>query len=67
MEVSKVRTFTDFNEDNDPHGEHDFGIVEASGRRVFWKIDLYEEPGVKGRDGEAAVLHVLTISLAEEY
>jgi hypothetical protein len=28
-------------EDNDPHGEHDFGAFEHEGQRIFWKIDYY--------------------------
>lgn len=38
--VEKVRTFDDFNEDNDPHGERDFGAFDHAGHRIFWKIDL---------------------------
>ena len=35
--------------------------------RFFWKIDLYEEPGVKGNNEEPVVSRVLTIMLADEY
>ena len=40
--LTKVRAFADFTEDNDPHGEHDFGVVEEGGARCFWKIDYYD-------------------------
>lgn len=69
--VMAVMEFDDFNETNDPHGEHDFGVIthEAAGR-VFWKIDLYDtslqfyspEP-----TDPAQTIRVLTIMLAEEY
>ena len=65
--IRRVATFSDFNADNDPHGEHDFGNFEIAGRKFFWKIDLYEEPGVKGADGEPMITRVLTIMLAEEW
>ena len=65
--VDAVRSFADFNADNDPHGEHDFGAVEIAGARYFWKIDLYEDPEVKGADGKSITTRVLTIMLAEEY
>ena len=39
----KVRDFTEFNEDNDPYGEHDFGSLKVARQRVFWKIDYYDE------------------------
>jgi hypothetical protein len=52
---------------NDPHGEHDFGSFEVDGRKIFWKIDLYEEPEVKGADGQPVTTRVLTIMLAEEW
>jgi Protein of unknown function (DUF3768) len=31
---------------NDPSEEHDFGSFEIDGQTIFFKIDLYEEPGV---------------------
>jgi hypothetical protein len=37
----KVELFDSFTEDNDPHGEHDFGAFEHEGQRIFWKIDYY--------------------------
>jgi hypothetical protein len=52
---------------NDPHEEHDFGVFEADGQTIFFKIDLYEEPEVKDSNGEPIVNRVLTIMLAEEY
>lgn len=63
----RVHDFTSFTPDNDPHGEHDFGSFEFAGKTIFWKIDLYEEPGVKGKNGEPVVSRVLTIMLADEY
>jgi len=32
-----------------------------------WKLDLYEDPEVKGADGQSAATRVLTIMLAEEW
>jgi len=26
--LASIRAFDQFNEDNDPHGEHDFGLIE---------------------------------------
>jgi len=43
----RVMAFDDFNADNDPHGELDFGSFELEGEKVFWKIDLYERELVK--------------------
>jgi Protein of unknown function (DUF3768) len=45
--LAHVRAFETFGEDNDPHGEHDFGAVDEGGVRYFWKIDLYEATRVK--------------------
>ncbi len=42
-----VMQFSEFTEDNDPYGTHDFGIFTvAEGERevrLYWKIDLHEE------------------------
>lgn len=37
-----VANFTDFNPDNDPHQEHDFGVLDIDGIKIFWKIDYYD-------------------------
>jgi hypothetical protein len=65
--VQRVMTFSDFSQENDPHQEHDFGNFTLAGRKFFFKIDLYEDPEVKGADGQPEVTRVLTIMLAEEY
>ena len=68
--VNAIASFHDFNADNDPWGEHDFGTLQFEGHSVVFKIDYYaldgeshspdpSDPGVTER--------VITIMLAEEY
>src|SRR5215470_208052 len=40
--VRAVRGYRDFGPDNDPYGEHDFGIFELDGETLNWKIDYYD-------------------------
>lgn len=63
----QVASFSEFTADNDPHDEHDFGSFDLVGRKLFWRIDLYEEPDVKDANGDPVVNRVLTIMLASEY
>jgi hypothetical protein len=66
----KVENFNDFNEDNDPYGEHDFGAFEHEGQKIFWKIDYYAPDMMHGSEDPAdpsQTVRVLTIMLAEEY
>lgn len=68
--AEKVQTFSDFSEDNDPHGEHDFGAFEHNGNRIFWKIDYYDQALKYGSEDPAnpsITRRVLTIMLANEY
>lgn len=68
--VEAVRTFSDFSEENDPWGEHDFGAVEIDGQKVFWKLDYYDPTMIQGSENpanEALTHRVLTIMLASEY
>jgi len=37
--IEMVRDFDNFNEDNDPWGEHDFGSFDFEGTKYFWKIE----------------------------
>ena len=68
--LAKVRAFDAFTEDNDPHGEHDFGAVDEAGVRCFWKIDYYDrDMTMHSPDAAdpAVTTRVLTVMLAEEY
>jgi hypothetical protein len=68
--LAKVRAFDSFTEDNDPHGEHDFGAVNEAGVRYFWKIDYYDratEFGSPDPSHPAVTTRVLTIMRADEY
>ena len=68
--LAKVRAFDAFTEDNDPHGEHDFGAIDESGVRCFWKIDYYDsatEMGSPDPADPAVTTRVLTILRAAEY
>lgn len=64
----RVRDFSDFTEDNDPYGEHDFGSLTVTGNKVFWKIDYYTQDLSSGCDPlDPKCRRVITIMLAEEY
>ena len=66
----KVREFNAFSDDNDPHDEHDFGIVEHRGKSVYWKIDCYDRALEYGSEDPAdpeKTCRVLTILFATEY
>ena len=66
----EVARFDRFTEDNDPHGEHDFGSFELCGRTFFWKIDYYDgnmEFGSEDSSDPSKTTRVLTLMLTEEY
>jgi len=68
--LAKVIAFNDFNADNDPHREHDFGSFELEGEKLFWKIDYFDlaaEFGSEDPTDPKKTLRVLTVMLAEEY
>jgi hypothetical protein len=66
--IAQVRDFNDFNLQNDPYGEHDFGSFEIAGIKIFWKIDYYDRKLQGYCDAlDPKCRRVLTIMLAEEY
>jgi len=68
--LSEVQCFEDFNEDNDPHEEHDFGRVYFKGQAYFWKIDYYDnnsEYMSPDASNPNRTKRVLTIMHASEY
>ena len=77
-----IETFDAFTENNDPHGERDFGsIYQLSDgcwtaerprlrERVFWKIDYYDRDlrfASEDAANPAVTRRVLTIMLSDEY
>ncbi len=48
--AQQIAEFDDFTEDNDPHGEHDFGAFDFYGHKCFWKIDHYDKDYSMGSD-----------------
>src|SRR5262249_5522643 len=68
--VVNVQNFSDFNEGNDPFGEHDFGSLEVAGETFFWKIDYYNNNMSGGSEDPSdpeRTTRVLTIMFAGEY
>lgn len=68
--MQATRTFSEFTEANDPHGEHDFGAFDLEGRWIFWKIDYYDKAMMYGSEDPSdanVTTRVLTILLADEY
>ena len=68
--LDMVRRFDQFTQDNDPYGEHDFGMIEHQGQKFFWKFDYYDrnmEFGSPEPSDAQQTTRVLTIFLSEEY
>ncbi len=66
----KVELFNDFNEENDPYGEHDSGAIAHNGQKIFWKIDYYDPDLIHVSENPSDSIQttrVLTIMLANEY
>ena len=72
--MQAVQGFSDFSEDNDPYGEHDFGVfsIQSQGKplKLYWKIDLYGpdyQHGSETRHDPSETRRVLTILFPSEY
>lgn len=68
--ISLVRNYKTFKRNNDPYGEHDFGSFEYKKKKIFWKIDYYDNDLIHFSPDAAnstKTTRVLTIMYAEEY
>ena len=68
--LERVRSFADFNADNDPHREHDFGVVTVEGERYFFKVDYYDltmDCGSEDPSDPAVTTRVLTVGHMSDY
>ena len=65
-----IRAFDAFTPDNDPYGEHDFGMLEVEGHKVMFKIDYYDcdlDYASPDPSDSTVTYRVMTIMLVEEY
>jgi len=68
--LDRVREFSDFTEENNPHGENDFGAFIHNDQHLLWKIDAYDKDlrfGSPDPTDPTVTVLVLTILLAEEH
>ena len=65
-----IKTFNKFTIDNDPYKERDFGSLTANGRKIFWKIDYYDnnlEYHSPDNTDPEVTKRVMTVMLSSEY
>ena len=60
--------YSDFQKENDPYGEHDFGKIDQDGKVYFFKIDYLDQDLTFWADPkENDTVHVITLMEASEY
>jgi hypothetical protein len=67
--MEMVKGFSDFNEGNDPYGEHDYGSFEFEGEKYLWKIDYFDASYEYGAEdpSDPSTRRVMTIMNSSEY
>ena len=68
--IASMRAFCDFNTDNDPRSEHDFGSITFEETLLYFKIDYYDlkHEGISAYPSDPLLTaRVLTILEASEY
>ena len=66
----EIAHYSQFDHNNDPYNEHDFGRVKVEGHEILWKIDYYDlnmEYASSDPSDPSITTRVLTIMLAGEY
>jgi Protein of unknown function (DUF3768) len=68
--MSAVQNFNAFSAGDDPYGEHDFGAIDLTGEKFFFKIDYYDlamDGGSPDPADPRRTRRVMTIMCAAEY
>jgi len=68
----KLWEYNDFNDDNDPYGEYDYGRItlDQNKQDIIWKIDYYDTDYLYGSEDPTnpnVTRRVLTLMLPKEY
>lgn len=68
--LAAVRSFSNFNNDNDPYKEHDMGMFVVDGTKYMWRIDYYDSD-LKHHSPDPSnpfvTTRVITIMRADDY
>lgn len=68
--ATALASYTGFDQDNDPHGERDFGDLSLWGYDLLFKVDYYDRELKYGSDDPAdpdQTHRVLTVMLASDW
>lgn len=68
--AAALANYDEFDSDNDPHGERDFGDLTFFGNNLLFKIDYYDLSMEFGSDDPAdpdATHRVLTVMMASDW
>ncbi|GLS44205.1 DUF3768 domain-containing protein [Methylobacterium brachythecii] len=68
--LAAIAAFDEFDADNDPYDEHDFGALDVDGERILFKIDCYDNSlsaASPDPSDTSVTVRVLSVMLAEEY
>ncbi len=68
--MEALRAYDGFNNDCDPHGWHEMGVLEIEGETVWFKIDLYDvtyNMGAEVPEDPNQTRRVLTLLFPSEY
>ncbi|PIE15352.1 MAG: hypothetical protein CSA68_06640 [Rhodobacterales bacterium] len=70
MALPLTAKYSTFQQESDPYGLHEMGVITVFGIRVWWRIDLYDTDYRYGSDAPAdpeQTRRVLTVLLPSEY
>jgi hypothetical protein len=68
--LEMVASFKDFNEENDPHEEHNYGSFDHCDHEVWWKIDCFDSKMEMASPDSAdptKTKRIMTIGLAQDW
>jgi hypothetical protein len=68
--MASVMLFSEFDENNDQHNEHDFGTIRLNDQTFYWKIEYFDRSmEMHSPDPSCSFLtkRVMTVMCADEY